>query len=391
MKVLLLNQYFHPDIAATATLATDLAVDLAAAGLEVTALATRGDYRGGARLPPGELYRGVRIVRVSSTGLGRASTVARLADYGSFFAGAAARLASAERPDVVIAMSTPPLVALLGSAMRAKGARFVYWAQDVYPDLAVELGVLGAKSVPARLLRRIARSMIRGADAVVVPGEVMGERLRRAGAPAERLHVVPNWADGRKLAPVDPSANPVRGELARDGRPLVMYSGNLGKGHDVETLIALARAMSREARFVFVGGGAGRQALDGAERDGLVSLLPYAPAESLARSLSAADVHLVSQDPRTLGLIEPSKLYGIMAVGRPVLYVGPQESQVARTVEKEGIGRVVANGDVKGAVDGLRALIAAAPVLGPRARAAFLARYDRVHRTAQLLAVLRSL
>jgi hypothetical protein len=127
MHVLLLNQFFHPDVSAVAQLATDLGEDLVTAGFRVTAIAARGSYLGGVRLPEREDYRGIRIVRVQSSSLGKDSIGARMADYGSFLAGAFARVAIAEKPDVILAMSTPPFVAAIGAAMRSlRRSRFVY-------------------------------------------------------------------------------------------------------------------------------------------------------------------------------------------------------------------------------------------------------------------------
>ncbi len=137
MKVLLLNQFFYPDISATSQMATDLGVDLARAGLEVSALAGQRTYTGGGRLPAVEVYQGVRIVRVPSTSFGRNSIARRAADYASFYASAIGHLARKQRPDIVVAMSTPPLVSVIAAGMQMVGARFVYWVQDLYPDLAL--------------------------------------------------------------------------------------------------------------------------------------------------------------------------------------------------------------------------------------------------------------
>jgi glycosyltransferase involved in cell wall biosynthesis len=391
VKVLLLNQFFHPDLAATAQLATDLAEDLASQGARVTAVATRGTYLGGERLAAEEEHRAVHIVRVPCTSLGKASIARRTADYGTFYASAALRLATRERPDVVVAMSTPPLVATLGAAMRTTGARFVYWVQDVYPELAVEFGVLRAGTAATRALDIAARVMLGRADAVVAIGEAMARRLVAKGARADRVHVIPNWADGASVFPVAHRENRFRQEHELNGRTVFLYSGNMGRGHDIETLLAAAKT-APDATFLFVGDGAKRKAVEKAARESpWIRLLPYQPRERLAESLSAGDVHLVAQDANTLGLIEPSKLYGILAAGRPVLYVGPAQSEVARTIEREGVGAVVPNGDVAAATAALRVLLDYAPALGVRARTAFEAAYDRRRRTAEFAAVLDGL
>jgi colanic acid biosynthesis glycosyl transferase WcaI len=395
VKVLLLNQFFRPDLSATAQLATDLAEDLVASGLEVTALATRGSYQGGGRLPGSELHRGVRVERVRCTSLGKSSIPRRLLDYVTFYLSAAARVHAGPRYDVVIAMSSPPLVATLGAMLRrVRGTRFVYWLQDVYPELAIEFGVLRASSPAARALDAISRSTLRSADAVVVLGEAMAELVRAKGVEPSRVHVVPNWADEHALRPVPREANEFRRAHGLEGKRVVLYSGNMGRAHDLTTLLGAARLLRGEPDlvFLFVGGGAKRGEVELAARDlPSIRLLPYQPREGLSESLSAGDVHVVTQAPFTVGLIEPSKLYGVMAVGRPVLFVGPPGTEAARTVEREGIGEVVACGDPASAAAALRRLLQRGSELGPRARTAFERGYSRSLRTSRFGDLIRSI
>ncbi|MBK9519309.1 MAG: glycosyltransferase family 4 protein [Anaeromyxobacter sp.] len=395
MKVLLLNQFFHPDHSATAQLATDLAEDLVLAGHQVTALAARGGYLGGERLPARELHRGVRIVRVHSTSLGKGSVPARLCDYTTFFCAAFIRALLLPRFDAVVAMSTPPLVATIGGALRTlKRTRFVYWLQDVYPELAVEFGVLGAGSLPARALDLASRATLKRADAVVVLGEAMGNLVEGKGVPPDRVHLLPNWSDGQAVRPVEAGSNEFRRRHGLDGKKVVLYSGNMGRGHDMRTLLDAARLLvgHPEVVFMFVGDGAKRAEVEAEARDlPSVRCLPYQPRSKLSESLSAGDIHVVSQDPGTLGLIEPSKIYGVMAVGRPMLYIGPATSEAACTVSRENIGEVVPCGDAPAAAAAILRLLRGGPALGTAARAAFERAYDRRLRTAAFELLLRSL
>ena len=395
MKVLLLNQFFHPDLSATAQLATDLAEDLVASGLEVTALAARGSYLGGQKLPLREVHRGIRIDRVRCTSLGKRSIARRLVDYATFFLSAAARVLFSRRQDVVVAMSTPPLVATLGVMLRRlRGTRFVYWLQDVYPELAIAFGVVRAGSATARVLDGISRLTLRSADAVVVLGEAMAERVRAKGIDPSRVHVVPNWADERVLRPVQREGNAFRRAHDLAGKRVVLYSGNMGRAHDVATLLGAARLLRGEPDlvFLFVGEGAKRAEVEAGARElPSIRLLPYQPREGLSESLSAGDVHVVTQSNFTVGLIEPSKLYGAMAVGRPVLFIGPAGTEAAQTVEHEGIGEVVACGDCAGAAAALGRLLQRCGELGDRARAVFECSYTRSLRTARFGRVLRTL
>src|SRR6266568_2018861 len=185
MKLLVLNQFFHPDRSATSQLATDLAVDLAESGLEVTALASRGTYLGGTSLPPRDRHAGVEIVRVAATSLGKASILHRAVDYASFYVSAAAKLALLPRHDVVLALTTPPLIAAAALIPRAtRGTRLVYWVQDLYPEIAVAFGALRPRSLSAWAMSAVSRAVLRRADAVVALGEEMRTRCIAAGAAA---------------------------------------------------------------------------------------------------------------------------------------------------------------------------------------------------------------
>jgi glycosyltransferase involved in cell wall biosynthesis len=395
MKVLLLNQFFHPDISATAQLATDLAEDLAAAGFEVTALAARGAYLGGGKLPAAEVYRGVRIVRVPCTSLGKASIPRRLLDYGTFYAAAAVRAVTLGHFDVVVAMSTPPLVATLGALLATvrRRTRFVYWLQDVYPELAVHFGVMGERSLAARAFDRLSRFTLRTASAVVVLGEEMARRVRAKGVASERVHVIPNWADADEVRPIPPDRNAFRREHGLEGKRVVLYSGNMGRAHDLDTVVEAARQLRGQADlvFLFIGDGARRGEVEAAARElPSIRLLPYQPRERLTESLSAGDVHLVTQDAGTAGLIEPSKLYGVMAAGRPAVFIGPREAEAAQTILRERMGEVVENGNATAAAKAILQLVADPERPGGAARASFEREYTRRHRAQQFAGLLRA-
>jgi len=392
MRVLLLNQFFHPDLSATAQLACDLAEDLVAAGHEVTAIATRGSYLGGGGLPGSEVWRGVRIDRVPCTSLGKTTLWRRALDYGTFLISAFVRLMGGPRPDVVIAMSTPPLVAAVaGIAGQLRGLPFVYWLQDVYPELAVKFGVVPSRGAAVRAFEAIECWTLRNASSVVVLGERMRERIVSKGVARSRVALVPNWADGKVIYPVSEERNGFRRANDLVGRQVVLYSGNMGRAHDLETILAVARSMRDDpgVLFLFIGDGHLRgQVAASASQYKNVRLLPYQARDSLAESLSAGDVHVVSQRVETLGLLEPSKLYGVLAVGRPVLVIGPAESEVARTVVLEGVGECVAPGDVECAQKSIQRLLAWPSERRKRIRRVFEARYDRSRRTAELARIL---
>lgn len=391
MRLVILNQFFYPDHSATSQLMTDLAESLAARGFRVTAVAGRGRYNGGGRLAPREEYRGVRVERAWATGFGKASAAGRLADYFTFYMGAAWKLLTLPRQDVVMALTTPPLIGLLALFVcRLRGMKTAALVQDVYPDVGVALGTFKERGIATRLLDRLNRLTLTRADRVVVLGECMRERVAaKVGAErADKIDVIHNWADGEKIRPpARGERNPFAEEYGLTGRFVVQFSGNFGRVNDFDTPLEAARILKDrdDILFLFVGDGAkAGEIKEYARRHELrnVRLLPYQPRENLVYSLAAGDAHLVTLAEGLAGLSVPSKTYGIMAAARPVLFVGDPRSDVARLVAEHGCGEVVRAGDAESlarVVASWAADPASTERLGHAARELFLREFDRAH------------
>jgi glycosyltransferase involved in cell wall biosynthesis len=335
---------------------------------------------------------------VAATSLGKRTLLHRALDYGSFHATAALALARLPRQDVVIAMTTPPLIAATTLAARAvRGTKLVYWVQDLYPEIAVAFGALREGSFAARAMASVSRRVLRAAERVVVLGDAMAQRVVSAAGSPVKVTVIPNWTDGAVVRSIPHEENDLRPKLANGARFLVMYSGNIGRAHDVETLArgAIELKERKDITFLFLGEGDRKAVLELATR-GLpnVRFGPYEARERLAASLSAADAHLVSLAPNVAGLLEPSKLYGIMAVGRPALYVGPGSTEAARVIREERCGFTFANGDARGLADAIAGLAddpSRASEMGLAGLAAFRSRHDRPHATRRWRELLRQL
>lgn len=385
MRVVAVNQFYAPDQAATSQMLTDLCEHLAKAGDRVTVITSRGGYLGGEALKAREHIRGVDVVRAPATRFGKATMAGRLADYLSFWASSVVETARAEEADVLLVLTTPPMIAA-GSALVALAKRtpLVTWVQDVYPEAAVQLGYLGAKSPGALALSTLGRATHHAAARIVALSEGMADRLVAQGAPRERIRVLPNWSDGRLVTPRPRENHPFRIKHGLEGKIVAMYSGNLGIGHDVATFVKAARRLEStlpELVTLFIGEGARRKEAESlAEGLGNVRFLPYQPHETLGESLSAADVHLVSLREDLDGLLVPSKLYGALAAGRPVIYLGPATCEVTRVLEKDDLGKALRPGDVDGLARALEDVArnrAAWDDRGARARQIFDERYDR--------------
>jgi colanic acid biosynthesis glycosyl transferase WcaI len=373
VRILVLNQFFYPDPAATSQFLTDLARGLAREGHSVTAICSASEYVH--RRDAESAEKTIRIIRVRGAKFSR-GPAGRVVSYLSFYCGALWRALWIRKQDVVLTLTTPPLLCLVGTVLKAlRGSRHYIWEMDVYPDVAVALGVLRPKSAVTRLLRGIANFSRRRADGVIALGECMKERLGAGGIPAEKIHVAENWADGSKIGPLP---------HVEDGRLKILYSGNLGLAHDVDTITEaiLRLAADPQFSFSFAGGGPQRGALEDAckqYRVANVTFEPYKDAADLCGHFGGCDVGLVTQKAATLGCVVASKTYALMAAARPILFIGPREATPARIIERFRCGWQVDPGDVDALVELLR-LLAGKPELvreaGARSYAAFREHYD---------------
>lgn len=348
-SILFINRVYPPVEGATGQLLADLAPALVRAGWHVTVL-TAAPARGAFRE---ETPDGVRLVRVSGLPFTRASHWRRALAYLSLYPALFWRACRLPRPDIVVTLTDPPLLVVVGAAVTAlRRTRHVHWAQDLYPELAEELGVLPRGGWMAGLLRRLSTQALRGCDRVIAVGRCMRDRLLQRGLDPGRTAVVPNWGHGAWPGlPGDPEMNPFRQAHGLTGRFVVMYSGNFGMAHPFGSILEAAtrlQASHPQAIFVLVGDGPRRSWLrDEVAARGLANVLflPYQPRETLAQSLGAADLHLATMEDNLCGLVVPSKVAGVVSAGRPCLFIGPRESEAARLLLEHEIGEVLPQPD----------------------------------------------
>jgi colanic acid biosynthesis glycosyl transferase WcaI len=359
VKIVLVNQHYPPDAGATGKLAAQLARRLARRGHQVTVITGRSTYdeAKGARAPHDEIRDGVRVVRLPLLPR-RDGPAGRMLHYLSFALALLLRGPFVPRPDVLLAFSSTPLFGGAACALlaRALGCPLAYVVQDVYPEVAVALGVL--RPGPGERIARFLESCAwRAAARVVVIGPELAEVARSRGIDDSRLAVIANWVDPVEIGPADAGAFRREAGIG-DDEFVVQYAGNLGRSQDLEAVLEAARIVeeatgaggpsSPRVRFLFVGGGACadelRRAAEGAAR---VTFLPRQPEERLPEVLAAADLSLV---PLRRGLTRwcvPSKVYSILASGRPVGASLDADSEVARIVEGSDCGFRVEPGDAK--------------------------------------------
>ena len=398
LRLLFVNQYAWPDEAATAQLMADVAEEAAARGIPCQVVASDRSYSDpSVRYPRHETKGTTSYERVPATAFGRESVIGRVTDYITFLVGAAWRLLRGERADVVVGMSTPPILgALAVAAARLKGSWAVYWAMDAYPDLAFELGAMKPNSVLGRAFAALSRWTLRRADLVISLGETMAGRLTMAGA--RNVAVVHNWADGDAIRPMRAEDSRISAERGWGQKFVVLYSGNLGLAHEFDTLLGAAEALRGEGVvFAFCGAGPRRAEVEAEVKRRSLTNVEFHPSvcrEELGDLLAAGHLHAVTMRPRMAGLLVPSKVYGILAAGRPILYVGPAEGEIHDIISREDVGSSVRGGDVIRLVAEIRRFRdepAERARAGRRARDLFDAKFTRSGQTCKLVALLGNL
>jgi glycosyltransferase involved in cell wall biosynthesis len=386
-RILFINQYYWPDQASTAQHLTDLAEYLAARGYQCHVLCSRSRYQPGEpKRLAFEVHEGVQIQRVPATSLGRRGTLARMTDYLSFYAGAVWKAVRLPRFDVVVTLTTPPIIGLVGTLLsKLKGTRHLYWSMDIHPDASLALGRMSARNPIVRVLSWLSEYVYRSADRVVVLGPYMADRVARKRVNLERIVTIPVWSRSDEIYPIPRAGNTLRKALGLSDAFVAMYSGNLGLAHSFHEFLAAARRLRdrQDIVFLFVGDGPRLGEVKGVqESEGLpnIRFLDYVPRSYLHVSLSMADIHLISMRPKMTGIVAPGKLYGVMAAGRPAVFVGPEHCEPADTIRGAGCGITIGTGDVDGLIAAL-SLLADDPSLvrrmGERGRSAFLTAYER--------------
>lgn len=399
MRVLILNQYFHPDIASTSQLLTELAEDLAREH-EVTVVCGRPSYDPTEKVEShgvvSEEWLGrVRVLRTWSTSFGRTSMPGRLTNYGTYVVSSTFGAVRATRPDIVMAFTDPPVIA--GAAAMVASARrlpFVYVVQDLFPQVGVALGRIRNRALIASM-DRFNQGIRQRASAIVVVGRDMRSKLESLGASPGRLHLIPNWSDGSAIQPLN---NPtrLRDELQLGNRFIVMHSGNVGLTQQLDVLLTTAELLRDEPdiHVLIAGEGATKpDLLRRAKQQQLtnVTFIGYRPKPELADSLGTGDIHVVGLRRELEGLIVPSKMYGIMAAGRPFIAATSPSSEPSLVAREAGCGLAIQPGDPHLLAETVLRARNDRPRLaemGRRARQEFDNRYDRPIATARYRALL---
>ena len=367
--LLIFSQPFWPDPAAVGQQLTDVAVELIERGYSVKVYTSNRGYDDPSiKYRKKETYKGVVIHRLGFSSFGKKNLVFRGMGVLFFIVQCILKALFTKENDGILFSTTPPFIGL--AAIIAKNVRNIpvfYWAMDLNPDQLLMLGKISEKSIVYRALESVNRLILKHSVAIYTLDKYMGKRIFARGDFNQKMKIAPPWAHISEQKRIQEYlSNPFRGKHSIQPQTVVMYSGNHSIANPLTTLLEAAVQLKDDerVRFLFIGGGSGKAEVERYVQEhelrNVVSL-PYEPIENLHNSLSAADVHVVSMGDKMVGIIHPCKVYGAMAVGKPILYLGPEPSHVSDILREVSCGWHVAHGDVAGCAKVLKEILASEP------------------------------
>lgn len=364
-RLLILSQTYPPDPAAVGQHIADVACRMVERGWQVVVYTSRRGYDDPSRRYPWRENRdGVEVRRLPFSSLGKSGILVRLVAQWSFILQAVVRCLFGRRFSAVLVSTSPPFAGFAGAMLKKVcGWPFVWWVMDVNPDQMVTSGRARESAPLVRVFNWMNRVTLRAADSVIALDRFMRERLLAKLDIGARLSVIPPWSHDVVREDVPHDANPFRRRHDLGGAFVVMYSGNHGYSTPLATLLEATHALRDEPRlkFVFIGGGVLKDGIDEMvrrESPPNILSLPYQPLADIRFSLSSADVHVVSIANEGVGIIHPCKVYGALAMGRPVIALAPRVSYLGDMLDRHSAGWLVEHGDVAGLVSVIRSLVA---------------------------------
>jgi glycosyltransferase involved in cell wall biosynthesis len=359
-RVFVVSELYYPEETSTGYLLTRIAEGLAER-FEVVALCAQPTYSvRGTRAPRSELRGGVRIRRCRGTTLDKNFLPFRILNLVTISLALFVSLVrELRRGDAALVVTNPPLLPFLTAvACRMRGARFLLLVHDVYPEVLYATGFLSRRARTARLLEGLNHWLYDRADRIVTLGRDMSDLVARKRSSGPRgIVMIPNWADADDITPADPAGSSLLATLGLAGRFVVQYAGNIGRSHDIESALAAAAQLGDEQfQFLFIGDGGKRRLVEQAARGSAanVTLLPNRPRSDQQVFLNACHVGLIPFVAGMSGVSVPSRMYNVLAAGKPIVAMADPDSELARVVREERVGWVVDPGDLPGLVGALR-------------------------------------
>jgi glycosyltransferase involved in cell wall biosynthesis len=353
-RLILISQYFYPEMISTGHILTELIIELVKQGIKANVVCAQPTYYSNDKVDKDITYKGINIKRTDNTQFDKNSLKGKIFNSFSFFVIALWFLLKEKGRHPIVLVTNPPFLGLIGLICRIlKRRSYLLIIHDLYPDIAINMGYLRHDSLLALLWNRINQKIYKAASFIVVLGRDV-QKNNKDQLPVEqheKVVFIPNWADSDLICPVDPIHNPFMTALDLNGKFLVQYSGNMGLTHDMETIIEAAQVLrdNEDIHFILIGGGGKLSKIKkmvGNYELSNVSFLPYQPRETLKYSLCSSHVSIISLERGAEGLSVPSKLYGIMASGRPIIAIMSENTEVALTLKEFKCGIVIPPKDV---------------------------------------------
>ena len=317
--------------------------------------ANRGFENPKIKYPKRENLDGVEIRRLPFSSFGKKSLLTRGLGTLSLLIQFLTLGLFKRKVEGILFSTSPPFIGLACAIIaKVRGIPIIYWAMDLNPDQLLAMRKIKPHGIPHRVLESVNRIILRNSALIVVLDRFMAERIARRGTPMSKMLILPPWPHEQHLDENESAENPFRQRHNLAGKFVIMYSGNHSPANPLSTLLQAAVRYKDDdsLKFLFVGGGGGKAEVESTiathHLTNAISL-PYQPLSELKYSLSAADVHVVSLGEDMVGIIHPCKIYGAMAVGRPILFFGPVPSHVADILHDHPIGWHIAHNDVEGA------------------------------------------
>lgn len=366
--LLIFSQVFVPDPASVGQHIADVAIEMARRGYRVIVYTANRGYDDPSRVYPArENLKGVDVRRLPLSSFGKKSLLTRGVGTASFMLQVLLRGMFTRNLKGLLFSTSPPMIGIIATLVHwIRRVPTAYWAMDLNPDQLIAMGRFGKGHPLVRGLEFANRIILRNTNLIIALDRFMADRLYRRGDYRNKTAIIAPWPHESFVEPVAHADNPFRAKHNLDGKFVIMYSGNHSPSNPLDTLLTAAKHFNGDNRlvFAFIGGGIGKKTVEAfIAEHGLTNTLtlPYQPLADLRYSLSAADVHVVSLGENMVGIIHPCKIYGAMAVGRPVLFFGPSPSHVADLLAEHGFGEKVSHGETEAAIAAIERLRSAGP------------------------------
>ncbi|HEV8379602.1 MAG TPA: glycosyltransferase family 4 protein [Tepidisphaeraceae bacterium] len=354
--ILIISQVFVPDPASVGQHIADVAYELAKRNHRVLVYTSRRGFENpNAIYPARETINNVEIRRLPFASFGKKNLLLRILGTATFMTQAFFRALFTPRLAGIFFSTSPPMIGLVCTIAAAiRRVPTVYWAMDLNPDQLLALGKIKPTSFSARLLEFVNKRILKHSNLIIALDRFMAKRLEDRRTIRHKLVTIPPWPHESFIEPVDPQTNPFRLKHNLQDKFVFMYSGNHSPSNPLKTLLDAAVRLKDhpDIRFLFVGGGTGKKEVEQYIKDhnltNVISL-PYQPLADLRFSLSSADVHIVSLGSDMVGIIHPCKVYGAMAVARPILFLGPKPSHISDLLDRHSFGLHISHGDTDAA------------------------------------------